>query len=448
MQLDQIIQGNTIELMPKLPKKFFHCCVTSPPYWGLRDYGLPPTEWPEVTYTPMTGVPHITVPTWKGCLGLEPTPEMFVAHMVLVFREVWRVLRDDGTLWMNFGDSYAGSMKGRNSDGQGNPGGFHKQSGGQSGGNINYKQFEYGSLKPKDLTGIPWRVALALQADGWYLRMDNIWSKVNPMPESVEDRPTKAHEYFFLLSKSLKYFYDAEAVKEPAVGTNFVPPAGSQGAFGPDQSRRRKGNAKTFRGGGAYTLGRSFNNSDPVGRESTGNVSNESGLRNRRSVWTVATEQTPEAHFATYPKKLIEPCVLAGSSSRACQYCGASWKRLVEKSTSFQGGSGKAGRSSDELNKSGKWQEDQLKGNKNLKRGPVVDVNTVGWESTCKCKDNDGSGKCVVFDPFMGSGTTAIVARNLGRKFIGTELNQEYIQLAERRLQRETAQMNIFEFGT
>ncbi len=426
----------------------FHCCVTSPPYWGLRDYGLPPTEWPEVTYTPMTGLPPITIPVWTGCLGLEPTPEMFVGHMVLIFRGVHRTLRDDGTLWMNFGDSYAGSMKGRNADGQGNPGGFHRQSGGQSGGNIDYKQFDYGSLKPKDLTGIPWRVALALQADGWYLRIDNIWNKLNPMPESVTDRPTKAHEYVFLLSKRPNYFYDAEAVKEPAVGTNFIAPAGSVGAFGPEQSRRRKGNAKTFRGGGVYTQGRSFSNSESIERESNGNVPNVSGLRNRRSVWTVATEQTPEAHFATYPKKLIEPCIEAGTSSRACEHCGSPWKRLLQKATTFQGGSGRAGRSADEINKSGKWQDDHLKGNRNLKRGPVVSAETVGWEPTCKCERSMGDGKCVVLDPFMGSGTTAVVARTLGRNYVGIELNPEYIKIAENRIRRETAQMNIFEFGT
>ncbi|RAT95697.1 site-specific DNA-methyltransferase [Brevibacillus sp. Leaf182] len=373
--------------MPKLPEKFFHCCVTSPPYWGLRDYGLPPTEWPEVTYTPMTGLPPLTVPAWTGCLGLEPTPEMFVAHMVLVFREVWRVLRDDGTLWINFGDSYAGSMKGRNADGQGNPGGYHKQSGGQSGGNIDYKQFDFSSLKSKDLIGIPWRIAFALQADGWYLRMDNIWNKPNPMPESVRDRPTKAHEYMFLLSKNERYYYDSESIKEPIsqssierlsqdvqsqrgssranaggkTNGNLKAVGGSKGAFGPEQSRKRSGNKERKSG-------------EQRGRPDShlgGSIPWEGSTRNKRSVWTVATAKTGEAHFATFPEKLPCPCVLAGSP---------------------QGG--------------------------------------------------------IVFDPFMGSGTTGIVAKKLGRKFIGIEMNQEYIELAERRIKRETAQMNIFEFGT
>ena len=248
-----------------------HCVVTSPPYWGLRDYGLPPTEWPTVTYTPMAGLAPVAVagcdpgcahgwadgpksaqrnrnkqpgstlrdgrgeewtdgthmenPTlgsycqlcggWRGCLGLEPTPEMFVGHIIAVFREVWRVLRDDGTLWINFGDSYNGSGKGRNADGHHSQGTHWKQSTnhGSVAGIINTMKDADG-LKPKDLCGIPWRVAFALQADGWYLRNDIIWHKPNPMPESVTDRCTKSHEYLFLLSKKQRYYYDNEAVKE------------------------------------------------------------------------------------------------------------------------------------------------------------------------------------------------------------------------------------------
>ncbi|ATF16597.1 site-specific DNA-methyltransferase [Brevibacillus brevis X23] len=222
--------------MPKLPEKFFHSCLTSPPYWGLRDYGLTPTDWPEVTYEPMPGLPPITVPAWTGCLGLELTPDMFVAHMVLVFREVWRVLRDDGTLWMNFGDSYAtGKPKDTNNDDlMWSNGASRKPTPG---------------LKPKDLIGIPWRVAFALQADGWYLRMDNIWSKPNPMPESVGDRPTKAHEYLFLLSKSERYYYDKEAIKELGVQDEW---------------------ANGFRGG-AYTEDSTIDNQEGGKRKNRGN---------------------------------------------------------------------------------------------------------------------------------------------------------------------------------
>ncbi|MCR8633456.1 site-specific DNA-methyltransferase [Paenibacillus sp. N5-1-1-5] len=314
--------------MQNLPAEFFNCCVTSPPYLWVRDYGVPPSEWPSVAYTQMAGLPPITVPDWTGCLGLEPTVEMFVGHIVLVFREVWRVLRDDGTLWLNFGDTYEGSMKGRNADGAGNPGGMHKQHRGQFAGTIIPKEHKAKYLKPKDLIGIPWRVAFALQADGWYLRMDNIWSKPNCMPESVTDRPTKAHEYMFLLSKNSRYYYDSEAIKEPLTESSIArlsqdleqqagstrangegktngsmkAVGGSKGAFGPEQSRKRSGNTKRKYG-------------DERGRPEShlgGTIPWEGSTRNKRSVWKVATAQTKEAHFAAFPEKLIEPCILAG----------------------------------------------------------------------------------------------------------------------------------------
>jgi DNA modification methylase len=326
-----ILHGDNRIVMQGLSEEFYYTCVTSPPYWGLRDYGIPPSDWPIVTYTPMPGLPSITVPAWTGCLGLEPTPEMFVAHSVLVFREVWRVLRKDGTLWLNYGDSYAKS----GISGMGDPTIGERKLGGMKA----ISKVIPSGLKPKDLIGIPWRVAFALQAEGWYLRMDNIWSKPNCMPESVTDRPTKAHEYFFLLSKSERYYYDAEAIREPMAASSVIRLAqdiegqqgsdranggaktngnmkavgGSKGAFGPQQSRTRaKGNSKSFRGGGAYTQGRSFDNSADIERESHGNPPNDSGSRNKRSIWTVATAQMKEAHFATFPEKLIEPCILAG----------------------------------------------------------------------------------------------------------------------------------------
>lgn len=293
--------------MSTLDAGSFNTCVTSPPYWGLRDYGLPATDWEAVTYKPMSGLDDITVPAWTGCLGLEPTTELFVAHIVLVFRKVWRLLRSDGTAWVNFGDSYAGSGKGAwsNTEAQkevyvADPKGLQSKIPKNPSG-----------LKNKDLVGIPWRVAFALQADGWYLRMDNIWSKPNCMPESTRDRPTKAHEYIFLLSKSERYYYDDDAIKEPMAATSVVrlsqdienqtgsqranggskvngrmkAVGGSKGAFGPPQSRKRD----------------------------TATILNESSTRNKRSVWTVATSQMSEAHFATFPEKLILPCILAGA---------------------------------------------------------------------------------------------------------------------------------------
>jgi DNA modification methylase len=236
------------------------CCVTSPPYWGLRDYGI------------------------SGQLGLEATPDAYVAQMVAVFREVWRVLRDDGVCWLNLGDSYAA---------QGGPEPAQTKwqvSGASDGQNGGKSRRTPSGLKPKDLCGIPWRVAFALQADGWYLRSDVIWSKPNPMPESVTDRPTKAHEYVFLLTKSQRYYWDADAVREPNTAGTI-----SRLSSGPVQAKRDgPKNIVRMDGGGEY-------------KEANG--------RNIRSVWTIATQPYPGAHFATMPEKLVERCVLAGSKA-------------------------------------------------------------------------------------------------------------------------------------
>lgn len=312
-----ILYGNCLEVMPSLPAGSFNTCVTSPPYFGLRDYGLKPSYWPEVTYTPMPGLPPITVPEWTGCLGLEPTPEMYVAHMVLVFREVLRLLRDDGTLWLNFGDSYASSGVKRDEGLNERWHGKHYLSDKQAESDRHRpKRSQPAALKAKDLIGIPWRVAFALQADGWYLRMDNIWSKPNPMPESVRDRPTKAHEYMFLLSKSERYYYDHEAIKEHMADSSIA--RLSQDIEGQHGSDRANGGAKTNGHmkavGKSYSFKRKVNEGDVPGQPKQHREDREYyGSRNKRSVWTVATAQFAEAHFAVFPEKLIEPCILAGA---------------------------------------------------------------------------------------------------------------------------------------
>lgn len=251
----EILRGDCRDVLGGLPDGSVNCCVTSPPYFGLRDYGV------------------------EGQLGLEPTPDEFVSAMVEVFREVRRVLRDDGTLWLNLGDSYArnpakgttGTPNGRNLEKMGYSGGAGVPSG----------------IKKKDLIGIPWRVAFALQADGWYLRQDIIWHKPNPMPESVTDRCTKAHEYVFLLSKSERYYFDAGAIKEPSVYS------------GPPKPGKQAQTAYTGLAPHSGNLG----------------IGGIDGKRNRRSVWTVGTRPFAGAHFATFPPDLIEPCILAGSPS-------------------------------------------------------------------------------------------------------------------------------------
>lgn len=267
-----IIPGDCLTVLRSMPDESVNCCVTSPPYWGLRDYG------------------H------EGQIGLERTPEEYCQRMVAVFREVRRVLKSDGTLWLNLGDCYA-TGAGKVGDRMPLPG-----------------------LKPKDLVGVPWRMAFALQADGWWLRSDIIWHKPNPMPESVTDRPTKSHEYLFLLTKSEKYYYDSEAIKEPfttdpkenyperakitgrgdQASNNACPGAPQQsksGGFPPKQSQLGK---RTYSGFNARWDASEADGTTPNGR-------------NKRTVWTICTHPFPGAHFATFPPSLVEPCILAGS---------------------------------------------------------------------------------------------------------------------------------------
>jgi site-specific DNA-methyltransferase (adenine-specific) len=360
--VDTVICGDALEVMRDFPDGFIDCCVTSPPYWGLRDYGV------------------------AGQLGLEKTPEEYVDKMVEVFAEVKRVLKKEGTLWLNLGDSYASDSKG--SGGTHYPDGRPYKQLTNAGSRYNVRKCEHG-LKPKDLCGIPWRIALALQADGWYLRQDIIWSKPNPMPESVTDRCTKAHEYIFLLSKSARYYYDAEAIKETA--TTKPHPRGN------------------------ITI------KDIGGRASSQNVTDPQavfapdGKANKRSVWTVATAPYKEAHFATFPPKLIEPCILAGCPKQVCKKCGKARVRITENKPM-------------ELKRSNRRNElgmNYAKGTPSS--GTMVsppEHKTTGW-TDCGC--NAGFRPGIVFDPFMGSGTVAEVAIKLKRSYTGSEIKQKYI---------------------
>lgn len=262
----QIITGDAREILATLDSESVQCCVTSPPYFGLRDYGV------------------------AGQMGLEPTPDEYVAGMVAVFREVRRVLRADATLWLNIGDSYAGSWgaRGRSESTNAPRADLETKHGVDCPARNGFP-----GIKPKDLIGIPWLLAFALRADGWYLRQDIIWSKPNPMPESVRDRCTKAHEYLFLLSKGLRYFYDAAAIAEPAVDPSIK-------KYTDKGSDKQRGHGRRHEGfNGRYAM-----------RLAAEGVPE---TRNRRSVWTIATQPFSEAHFATFPPALIEPCILAGS---------------------------------------------------------------------------------------------------------------------------------------
>lgn len=369
IELNKIYQGDSLEVLKSFPENSIDCCVTSPPYFGLRDYGT--AEWvggdPNCDHIFLTkGDVDIRFPNriisshalrynrhvCKKCgavrldsqIGLESSPEEFVKRLTEVFAEVRRVLKPEGTLWLNIGDSYNGYK------GNATCTNFESMYAGHR--HQPARKPHYGledkSIKEKDLIGIPWMLAFSLRAAGWYLRQDIIWSKPNPMPESVTDRCTKSHEYIFLLSKSKRYYFDNEAVKEPAVG------------FDKSNPGIKKGNTKSFRGGNAYTHNRSFNNSADISRETHGNTENLTGLRNRRSVWSIAPSKSQYAHFATFPEKLVQPCILAGCP---------------------EGG--------------------------------------------------------IVLDPFMGTGTTGLVARKLHRNYVGIELNPTYQKIAEQRIANE-----------
>jgi DNA modification methylase len=286
----KLIQGDCIEVLRGLEDESVQCVVTSPPYYGLRDYGV------------------------EGQMGLEKSPEEYVEKMVGVFREIRRVLRNDGVLWLNLGDSYAGSGRGNNPNGkQGTNHGtlFDPDNSG----------YVPSGLKPKDLIGIPWRVAFALQADGWWLRSDIIWHKPNPMPESVKDRPTKSHEYVFLLSKSQKYYYDYLAILEPQQSDSIERlkrgwngngdrgyPNGPQNHL---QNYMGKVDIDTIPKVRGYKTKEQIDNPQHHGQD----VISELPGRNKRDVWTINTQSYPDAHFATYPEKLVEPCIKAGTKA-------------------------------------------------------------------------------------------------------------------------------------
>jgi len=509
--------GDCLAVLPTLPAKSVQCVVTSPPYWGLRDYQV------------------------DGQIGLEETPEAYVAHLVAVFREVRRVLRDDGTVWLNLGDSYFGGISsGRQpKDTNGAEGarqnktelkscqlcgkkfmGYPRQrfcSDACGGVDNTPRQIKFG-MKPKDLVGIPWRVAFALQADGWTLRSEIIWHKPNPMPESVTDRPTKSHEQIFLLTKSARYYYDAEEVREPVkpwIADRRDGQTSARIATKPGDKRESKVEYRKYEtikganrrsvwtvaedngdiiareecpcgcghvfeirrppvdapepsheyiflltkratyyydneavkepfadermgnpgGGGNYVrqVGKTGfrNDADTLGK----GVWNEDGKatgRNRRSVWTVATQPYKEAHFATFPPKLIEPCILAGTSERGCcPTCGKPWERTVEKTLSGtddrRPDNGMPGRTGNGLTRM---------------RAGDPQSRTVGWHPGCECGGEPIP--CTVLDPFGGAGTTALVAIQHGRRAVSIELNAEYIELTRERLAPILAQPPLF----
>ena len=356
--ISNLYHGDVRDVLKSLASESVHCVVTSPPYWGLRDYQV------------------------EGQLGLESTPEEYCANMVEVFREVRRVLNSTGTLWLDLGDSYSsGSRTTTTND----------TLRGDTPVNVTRTPVVDG-IKPKDLVGIPWRVAFALQADGLYLRSDIIWNKPNPMPESVTDRPTKAHEYIFLLTKNPRYYYDADAIREISLYPNDNRGARSDSRRGTDMNSM---NGKT-------------------------------GLfRNKRSVWEINTHPYPDAHFATYPEKLVEPCILAGTSEKGvCAKCSKPWVKLTEVVSVPD--------RSTRDNRIGVIPGRDSATRMNSKEMKRVEKADLGWEPTCQCSAD--TVPATVLDPFIGSGTTCAVSQRLGRHSIGIDASAEYLDLASKRI--------------
>lgn len=456
----KIITGDCRETLRKLAPGSVHCVVTSPPYWNLRDYQT--ANWvggdpgcshqlaissadkkapdkPNQNGKPKKGEEINRLFCRCGAarvdrqIGLESSPAAYIKTMVNVFRLVRRALRDDGTCWVNMGDSYASAAGGYDETGSRGVSSHKKISSGTMAANVKDRaRTKKSGLKAKDLIGMPWRLALALQADGWYLRQDIIWAKPNPIPESVTDRCTKSHEYIFLLSKSERYYYDQEAVKEDCMPANYKTPDGwdtssgngGHGTFHKDG--REKGHIpgnKTHKGTTAYERGDermrtkaglveyasrqrsardSFKRDDSkraevfpgqtVGTHRPDREESEwdTATRNKRSVWRIATTPFKEAHFATFPPALIEPCIKAGTSERGvCPHCLSPWHR-----------------------------------------------SSSGWAPGCQCKTHTPI-PATVLDPFGGAGTTGLVADRLGRDAVLLELNEQYVDMARNRINRE-----------
>lgn len=383
--------GDCRDVLRSMPAESVHCVVTSPPYWGLRDYGV------------------------DGQLGLEPTPEGYVQHMVDVFREVRRVLRSDSVAWINLGDSYAGSGKGHTKHGTMERDKQRTNAGGLTGATA----YVGSGLKPKDLVGIPWRVALALQEDGWWLRSMMPWIKRAAMPESCQDRPTSAVEYVLLLSKSARYFYDTEAVRQVGTEPERIRHDRIGGANG---HLVRHSEGGIMRGSAT----RQFRNSDFF-FSSLGLLLNEDG---EPLALDVNPKGFPGAHFATFPPDLVSPLIAAGTSERGvCSECGAPWTRVVEREEgepeSYRGNRFDRGKTA----------VHQLERAQQGSRGYRV---AVGWQPTCN-HDAD-LVPATVLDPFAGSGTVGLVAHRMGRHTVLIDLNPEYCEMMRERL----AQVPLF----
>ena len=467
----RVLTGDCRAVLATLPDESVHCVVASPPYWGLRDYKVEPSVWggdvdcghewgdeavvrgPAQTQgatSQRAGRSNVEEQrqrdnsqgqfcrhcnAWRGVLGLEPSPELHVEHIVEIFRHVRRVLRKDGTLWLNYGDCYAnpGHYKGN----PGNHGTIGRPRIADA-GDVPQREKRGDGLKNKDLLMMPARIALALQADGWWLRSEIVWAKPNPMPESVTDRPTSSHEKMFLLTRSARYFYDAEAVRE--------------GNSSPEQLAHNLKYAKVY---DAYDERTGPNGTGQPGNTNhTGIHSRPGGAgRNLRNVWHIATHPYPEAHFATFPTKLVEPCIKAGTSEKGvCGDCGAPWVREVETTLLPTKKAAKTFVIDGRDQKADPGDQGSNRQKDGHRPGHINVSKTTGWSPSCECvaitDGPTGWEECsktrppdtvpaVVLDPFGGSGTVGLVADRLGRDAILIELNPEYADMARVRIAKD-----------
>lgn len=430
----EIRQGHTLDVLRKMPECSVHCVVTSPPYWGLRDYGLESQIWDDPggcehvwgdalyagsrghagdkstlvgTQTAQSSKAATTqgtfcqrCPAWCGSLGLEPDPESYVRHLVQVFREVKRVLRPEGTLWLNLGDSYAANR------GYQVPDSEHVNVGNNHGMTVP------AGLKPKDLCGIPWRVAFALQADGWYLRSEIIWEKPSCMPESVRDRVTRSHETIFLLAKAERYYFDQDAIREPHVEASLA--RARRNRFGGKYRERDPAQHGALKAGNGY------------GPDGSGDVVCSPGGRNRRSVWRINPEPLAEPHFAAFPRKLVEPCVLAGTSAHGCcSACGSPWQRVI-------GGS----KYTPPVVPAGVRRVDDSRGDKTRKLSGAdynaqVQRYTLGWAPTCRCEAG-GPGPLPRAGPVCGQWHHRAGCAPVGSKLRGNRVKPQVCAISNR----------------
>lgn len=459
-----LLQGDVLEVLGTLPDESVHCCVTSPPYYGLRSYGVPPSIWggsadcehewgsmergkrkdilPEDTTTLVSriGVDErqngagtnggrfcVKCGAWLGCFGLEPTPQLYVEHVVAIFREVRRVLRSDGCAYVNLGDSYAHDGK----------------RGGETGGKQAYlpeadrkragRERRYTGLASKNLLGIPWKVAFALQDDGWYLRSGMPWVRRAAMPDSTQDRPGSVLEYVFLLAKSERYYFDMEAVRRAPSGISGGAKFGKVSLDGPGSRECTAEDRERY-----ATQGRQWRNAD-LWFESVDAPHGLCGMGDELVGIDVNPRGFKGAHFATFPEALIRPLIRAGSSDNGCcGACGAPRVRQVEDRGNLPPVDYEGKNALQDKQHSARRMLANVRAAREAGAdhdNPFPPKTTVGWEPSCDCQPASES-PCIVLDPFLGSGTTALVSRDLGRRCIGIELNPAYLEMARERVKQ------------